>query len=561
MRPAVRVIKSSFLLPIAVAAWLLAVFVAQQPRAAARQISAPPTPIPAGHADALFLTSHDCLACHNGLTTPDGEDVSIGVSWRASMMANSSRDPYWQAAVRRETIDHPSAPQEIEDECSICHMPMSRTKAAAAGQPGRIFAHLPIGVARSDDDRLAADGVSCTVCHQIGAERLGTRESFTGRFVISPPTSAGERRMVGPFDVDAGRSGLMRSATGMTPAEAPHIRDSALCATCHTLYTRALGPQGNVVGELAEQVPYLEWRHSAFVAEKRSCQSCHMPAVTAPTRISSVLGEEREAMARHTFLGGNFFMLRMLNRYRSELGVEALPQELDAAAHATIAQLQRDTATVSFVRADTIGGRIDLEVSVRNLTGHKLPTGYPSRRVWLHLTVRDHENQPVFGSGEITPSGLIRGNDNDADAARVEPHYAEIRSEDQVQIYESVMRDINGNITTGLLQATGYAKDNRLLPRGFDKATGVPDVAVIGAAREDADFTGEGDRVRYIVDTVGRTGPFRIDVELRYQPIAFRWTHNLKNYNANETRRFVTWFEAMSTGSSVVLAKSSASVP
>ena len=148
----------------------------------------------------------------------------------------------------------------------------------------------------------------------------------------------------------------------------------------------------------------------------------------APTRISSVLGEEREGLGRHTFLGGNFFMLRMLNRYRGELGVEALPQELDAAAHATIAQLQQDTATVSVVRAGTAGGRLDVEVSVRNLTGHKLPTGYPSRRAWLHLTVRDRENQVVFSSGEITPSGLIRGNDNDADAdtvrAALRPRFA-----------------------------------------------------------------------------------------------------------------------------------------
>ena len=225
-------------------------------------------------------------------------------------------------------------------------MPMSRTKARAAAQPGRIFAHLPIGAGRSEDDRLAADGVSCTVCHQIGPERLGTRESFTGGFVISPlrrpRASAGCSGHSPSMPVEPG---VMRSATGMTPSEAPHIRDSELCATCHTLITHALGPQGQVVGELPEQVPYLEWRHSAFVAEKRSCQSCHMPAVAAPTRISSVLGEEREGLGRHTFLGGNFFMLRMLNRYRGELGVEAMPQELEAAAHATIAQLQQDTAT------------------------------------------------------------------------------------------------------------------------------------------------------------------------------------------------------------------------
>ena len=48
----------------------------------------------------LFADARDCLACHNNLTTPAGEDVSIGATWRSSMMANSARDPYWQATVR-----------------------------------------------------------------------------------------------------------------------------------------------------------------------------------------------------------------------------------------------------------------------------------------------------------------------------------------------------------------------------------------------------------------------------------------------------------------------------
>jgi hypothetical protein len=500
------------------------------------------------------------MACHNGLTTPTGEDVSIGASWRASMMANSSRDPYWQAGVRREVIDHPSAAHEIEDECSICHMPMSRTRAHAAGRTGEIFAHLPIGSGTSEDDRLAADGVSCTVCHQIGPERLGTRDSFTGGFVISPATPAGERRMFGPFEVDAGRTSVMRSATGMAPAEAPHIRESEMCATCHTLYTQALGPNGQVIGELPEQVPYLEWRHSAF-REERSCQSCHMPAVAEPTPISSVLGQPRERLGRHTFLGGNFFMLRMLNRYRGELGVEAPPRELEAAAQETIAHLARDAAALSIAPAVASPGQLAVDVTVRNLTGHKLPTAYPSRRAWLSLTVRDAQGSVVFSSGGIEPSGLIRGNDNDADAGRVEPHYTEIGSEDQVQIYESVMRDANGAVTTGLLRATGYLKDNRLLPRGFDKATAAADIAVIGAARDDADFAAQGDRVRYVVSTAGRTGPFQIEVELRYQPIGFRWADNLRAYDAMETQRFVRWYGEMSSGSSAVLARAAATVP
>jgi hypothetical protein len=61
-----------------------------------------------------FQTSDRCMVCHNGL-----QDISIGFNWRTSIMANSSRDPYWQASVRRETIDHAAEKADIEDECAI----------------------------------------------------------------------------------------------------------------------------------------------------------------------------------------------------------------------------------------------------------------------------------------------------------------------------------------------------------------------------------------------------------------------------------------------------------
>lgn len=545
-------------LPIAAASWLIALCFSL-PGASGSQATHAPVRRPEGHPDTMFVTSHECVACHNGLITPTGEDVSIGVSWRASMMANASRDPYWQAGVRREIMDHAQAADAIEDECAVCHMPMSRTKARASGRHGRIFAHTPVGRSADEDDRLAGDGVSCSICHQIGQERLGTRESFNGGFVLARPTPEGERRMFGPYEVDRGRQTIMRSATWMTPAEATHLRDSEVCATCHTLYTQALGPKGEVLGELAEQVPYLEWQHSAF-RQEQSCQSCHMPEIAQPTRIASVLGEERTGVRRHTFLGGNFFMLRMLNRYRNDLGVEALPQELEAAAGATIAQLQRQTATLTMARAEADSAQLAIDVTVRNLTGHKLPTAYPSRRAWLHVIVRDRDGELVFESGAIEASGLIRGNDNDADGARFEPHHTEIRSPDQVQIFESVMRDVNGNVTTGLLRGVEYVKDNRLLPRGFDKTTAMPDIAVRGTARQDPDFTAESDRVRYVVNTAERTGPFQVSAELRYQPISHRWARNLRAYDAVETRRFVKWYDDMASGSSQVLASATASM-
>ena len=48
-----------------------------------------------------------------------------------------------------------------------------------------------------------------------GGERLGTRESFTGGFVVDPTPAGGVRRMFGPFEVDQGRTALMRSASAV----------------------------------------------------------------------------------------------------------------------------------------------------------------------------------------------------------------------------------------------------------------------------------------------------------------------------------------------------------
>ncbi|MBN2339022.1 MAG: hypothetical protein JXP48_10835, partial [Acidobacteria bacterium] len=133
-----------------------------------------------------FQTSDRCMPCHNNLSTRGGEDISIGLAWRPTMMANAARDPYWQASVRRESMEHPAAQEGIEDECSICHMPMARYEAAGAGQKGTVFAHLGF-VPGNPQDELAGDGVSCALCHQVSREKLGTRETFVGRFILGGP--------------------------------------------------------------------------------------------------------------------------------------------------------------------------------------------------------------------------------------------------------------------------------------------------------------------------------------------------------------------------------------
>jgi len=503
-----------------------------------------------------FQTSDRCVACHNGLATPTGEDISIGIDWRTSMMGNGARDPYWMAGVRREMMDHPSATSVIQDECTICHMPMMNYESKLAGGHGDLFSHLPPDPNKLAD-RLADDGISCTVCHQITGDNLGTRESFIGGFKIDEKTAPGERRVYGPYEIDTGHTTIMRSSSTFRPMEGKHIQSSEMCATCHTLYTKALNAQGQEIGELPEQVPYQEWLHSDY-KETQSCQSCHMPVVPQDVPITNVFGEPRPGFSRHVFVGGNFYMQRILNLYRGDLGTAALPAEMDAAANRTIAHLQSQSAKVAIRNLGVRNGRVEAEISIENLGGHKLPTGYPSRRVWLHVTVRDRNGRVVFESGALNPNGSIAGNDNDQDATRFEPHYTEITSRDQVQIYEPILGDPQGRPTTGLLTALRYLKDNRLLPRGFDKRTADKDIAVHGEAAGDADFTSGGDTIRYSAAAGDGQGPFQVEAELWFQPIAYRWAMNLKSYTAMEPQRFVGYYEATASGSGVMLVRSTA---
>lgn len=526
---------------------------------AAVNVSAQTPHAPAVSADALFQTSDRCFACHSNLTAPSGEDVSIGSAWRASIMANSARDPYWQAAVRREVMDHPQSEAEIEDNCATCHMPMARLTAASEGQRARVFPQLIHGGTATAASALAQDGVSCSICHQIRADNFGTPSSFSGGFVIDTAKRGQDREIFGPFDVDRGRQSVMRSATRFVPTESTHVQQSELCATCHTLYTDALNRAGERVGRLPEQVPFFEWRHSDY-RNTRSCQSCHMPPLSGEAPISSVLSQGRAGFSQHSFEGGNAFMLRILNKYRDELGVTALPQELDLAARRTVQFLNTETARVSIDAATASGVALEVVVAIQNLSGHKLPTAYPARRAWLHLTVRDARGETVFESGELRSDGSIVGNDNDADPARFEPHYDRVDRSDQVQIYESVMVDEEARVTTGLLSAVRYIKDSRLLPTGFDKAAAGPDITVHGEALHDADFVGGGDHIRYVVPLERVRGPLTVGVELWFQSIGYRWAHNLKAYDAEETRRFVTYYENTASESAVLLASDSRSV-
>ena len=81
------------ILPLACAIWMLALFLAT-PRAAQTTAEARngEAAKPKGHPDlSLFTHSENCVACHNNLMSASGEDVSIGSTWRSTMMVSTQR--------------------------------------------------------------------------------------------------------------------------------------------------------------------------------------------------------------------------------------------------------------------------------------------------------------------------------------------------------------------------------------------------------------------------------------------------------------------------------------
>jgi hypothetical protein len=336
----------------------------------------------------------------------------------------------------------------------------------------------------------------------------------------------------------------MQGATSYQVVKGDNLVKSEFCAICHTLYTPFVDEQGKVAGEFPEQMAYFEWQNSS-VSNSLTCQGCHMPVADGAVKTSIVSQIPRNPFGQHTFVGGNTYMLRMLAGNGEELQVTADGVHFQATLERTIQQLQNRTASLALQSVRSDGGKLTGEVVVNSQVGHKFPTGFPSRRAWLHLVVKDAQEKIVFESGKFNADGSIIGNDNDQNAKQYELHYTEINGSDQVQIYEAILGNTSGKVTTTLLYGSTYLKDNRLLPAGFDIAKARPETAVQGEAAEDSDFMGGKDVVRLNIDLQNTPGPWTISVELLYQSIGFRWAQNLGNHSAGEIGRFLSYYQAL----------------
>lgn len=508
-------------------------------------------------ADPTFESAHYsgagvCAACHTDqadiefatMVVQDelGEprDVSIGRAWETSLMANSTRDPYWHAVVASELHKYPNLSEEINDTCTRCHAPMANDYAKKEGLTLQVFDSGSVetgdyvqGIySMNDSDELfnhAMDGVSCSLCHQVADDgNLGTDLGMSGGWTVNayPEENFQDRPAYGQY-VDPDQ-GYMRQQSGYTPVYGAHISSSETCGACHNLKTEPVDENGQPVpgvSHFAEQMVYTEWENSIFDdagAQPTSCQSCHMPKLDQPVPLASAgSSNPRPDFAEHTFLGANTVMQDMLMNFRTELGVST---DISNAAFEESIQRNREflktSASLELLNTSLVDNQLSMDVKITNHTGHKLPSGYHSRRVYLHVLVTDADGKVVYENGKIRPDGSIAGVSEDSSPNSYEPHYDKITSATQVQVYQGITGDATGKQTHSLLAATQFLKDNRLTPPGFNKNVVPEDVAVTGAALSDDDFNNGSDTVTYEIGLTGQA-PFNTLVELRYQPLSF----------------------------------------
>jgi len=547
-------IKSTEILGIIWLTAILAIGLTLAGCAAQEQTAAPESP--SLQEMVLFQPSSNCFACHQGMRDASGNDVAINTQWQSSVMANAARDPYYLASVRMETQKSPQFSAAIEEKCAICHAPMARMTNDATGESTFIFGDQGILSENHPLFNLAVDGVSCSVCHQI-PENPANNLRHSSDLGINLDLSAKERLIYGAFPISEQNMTIMKAASGFTAVQSEHVRESAVCATCHELYLNYIKADSTLssADELFyEQTPFSEWLASDYT-EKSTCQECHMPPADGAVALSNVTPENLyEPFARHVFTGGNVFMLNLFGEFSEELGFPGSIAALDQHIARTEDLLQNQTAALTVSTIEQQDDTLTFEVGIDVLTGHKFPTSFPSRRTWLHVTVSDAQGKVIFESGGYEQTGEISGNANDENPKAFEPHYDLISAPDQVQIYEPIMKDVAGEVTTFQMLAAGYLKDNRLLPDGFDKQNPPTVSSVIGEAMQDSSFTGGSDSITYQVQTGGASGPFTVQVEMLYQSVSYRWAKNVLDSQTKESQTFGSMLEQ--TGNTPVIIAS-----
>ncbi len=232
------------------------------------------------------------------------------------------------------------------------------------------------------DSPAMIEGVSCSFCHSIRSIKHGNIDTY-----YDLDTSG---MIYGPYETQM-------DTAGHDVSYSPLFLRSELCAGCHD-YVNDFG-----VGILET---FEEWEASPYPRQEVHCQNCHMPIIP-DLSVADNFETVGYYVTAHEFKGGH-----------SNINL-AYAAELE-----TMARMENR--------------QVDVEVRITNSeSGHKLPTGIPSRKLVLEVTLRS-----AYDSAEVS---VVR------------------------KVYRKVLTDKYGtiieNVPDMFLTATDVYSDNRIEPK------------------------------------------------------------------------------------------------
>ncbi len=450
-----------------------------------------------------LMTAQVCSNCHS-YYDEHTEPYSL---WSASMMGQASRDPIFHAALAVANQDASFA----GEMCLRCHSPQGWSRGAVSADTS--------GASLEGED---LQGISCSACHRAvdPVYKPGTSptrdQAILANLTTPMPTHSvhgtvealahnasfvwdPEDYRRGPYEITANPHRWVRSE---------YHRDPALCANCHEVsnpvYTKQ--PDGsyqlnalntphetlNKYDMFPVERTYSEWQNSTFGTQAvalaknpnalpddpdfgmnrfggndvnvRTCQDCHMPRTKGYGANPAQGAILRNDLGKHTFNGANTWVLRAVAQLYPEYETDLT----EAGVNDSIQRSHEMLAAASDLEL-TFDGYTNLNARIINMTGHKLPTGYPEgRRMWI--------NVKFFAMNDV----LI------AEYGAYNSDLAELTTAD-TKVYEAKMGlDAHASNASGkpigesfhFVLNNQWLKDNRIPPIGFTNAA----FASVGAA-------------------------------------------------------------------------------
>jgi hypothetical protein len=460
-----------------------------------------------------------CQECHESHYAPndtakaDSIIVNIWPNWQGSMMAQAARDPIFYAQLAVSNNDRSSwAPGEY---CIRCHSPMGWVIGHSEDYTGRSLVGTDL------------DGVQCDYCHRSG-DPMNPDSLMSNSSVPVPGYGNGMHMLQaqtlpkrGPYDYPG-------------PFTPPHnavqstfITTSNLCGICHDVSNpfRTLNQDRINLPPYAYaplERTYSEWYMSAYatMGDAGSCQSCHMRDTSGHACVYNG-APYRTDIGRHDLTGGNAFVPKILPDFWPSLDTMLM----DSGSSRAVQTLQR--AAQLDVQSYKSGDSVLALVKITNLTGHKLPTGYPEgRRMWLNIIAKDKNGAIVYQSGAYDTSTGILTQDL------------------HLKIYQIILGMTDSTAATlGVAAGPSFhfvvndtiLFDNRIPPMGFDTDAFRQRLAMpVGVTYVNGQYW---DNTQYVLPVTATT----VTVNLMYQTISRDYVKFLDSLTVGNTFDFNNW--------------------